>query len=364
MTRHHLARKRCGLVVVVSGAVIAVAVSGCGTGGHAGSGSGARASAGAGAGPRQPAVTSPAAPPLAPIGSYQKAVESALADHLRVWIEADLVKRWEEGPNSFAAAVHRVAVLADRPGVAGIKIADELGYKDGMDSAAMIRDFLSDAARALHAAAPGKLLLVDMLVPELGCLPGHQPPGSGPAECDSRQLVRYPQLSLRSVGSYLRMRVINVLDLSADLQTASTYAVWGATAATAETDAWQEADHLGWPALVHLQARKALAFPGSFTGTPSEVAADLHVFVEVPLQNGASAVDIWAWHQEFDGQMYQLMNPGMRPNPLWSGLAQLRRDGDVLFTHMSPSSVESSVSGDLAEIATVFTDIFLPAGTG
>lgn len=36
----------------------------------------------------------------------------------------------------------------------------------------------------------------------------------------------------------------------------------------------------------------------------------------------------------------------------------------MLFTHMSPHSVESGLDRDLAKIATVFTDVFLPAGTG
>ena len=36
----------------------------------------------------------------------------------------------------------------------------------------------------------------------------------------------------------------------------------------------------------------------------------------------------------------------------------------MLFTHFSPHSVESGVHSDLAQIATVFTDVFLPAGTG
>jgi hypothetical protein len=58
------------------------------------------------------------------------------------------------------------------------------------------------------------------------------------------------------------------------------------------------------------------------------------------------------------------MNPGMKPNALWDQLQRLRQAGDVLFTHFSPHSVISSLHSDLAEIATVFTDIFLPAGTG
>jgi len=54
----------------------------------------------------------------------------------------------------------------------------------------------------------------------------------------------------------------------------------------------------------------------------------------------------------------------MRPNALWDQLEQQRRAGHVLFTHMSPHSVESGLDRDLAKIATVFTDVFLPAGTG
>ncbi len=54
----------------------------------------------------------------------------------------------------------------------------------------------------------------------------------------------------------------------------------------------------------------------------------------------------------------------MRPNALWDQFEQVRHDDDVLFTHFSPHSVESGVRSDLARIATVFSDVFLPAGTG
>jgi hypothetical protein len=160
------------------------------------------------------------------------------------------------------------------------------------------------------------------------------------------------------------MHVINVLDLSSDMQTSATYAAWRTTADAAQAAAWREVNRRGWPALVQLQARKALAHPGSFDGSPQEAAALLNEFAGIPLRSGAHAVDIWAWHQEYDGQMYELMNPGMQSNALWSGLLGLRRQGVVLFTHMSPHSVEVGLSGDLAKISTVFSDIFLPAGTG
>jgi hypothetical protein len=355
MIRRRIARTGVRLLTATAVAVIAVAVAGCG----------APASQQP-SGPAKQQVSSPppVPTPLPPISDYRTAVTVAIQDGLRVWIEADLVKRWEEGPTWFAAAVSRVAALANRPGVAGIKIADELGYYDGMTSASKIRNFLTASARALHAAAPGKLILVDMLVPQLGCLPGHQPAGSGPASCATRLQAEYPQLSLAAVDSYLRLHAINVLDLSSDLQSSSTYASWGTTADAAQADAWQQVQSSGWPGLVYLQARKALAHPGSFDGTSQEAAAELNEFVHIPLRNGAHAVDIWTWHQEYQGQIYRLMNPGLQGNALWSALAQMRRDGAVLFTHMSPHSVESGLSADLAEIASVFTDVFLPAGTG
>jgi hypothetical protein len=357
MTRRLLVRARpTPLATIVGAVIVAVASAACGSAGADRSGSAPAAT--------RPSVISPAGIPLAPIAAYRDAVTTALADHLRVWIEADLVKRWQQGPKSFDAAVSRVAALADQPGVVGIKVADELGYNDGMDSAAKIQQFLSETASALHVAAPGKLILVDMVVPQLGCMPGYQAPGSAAAACAAAAQAAYPQLALPAVDSYLRLRAIDVLDLSTGLLSDSTYSAWGTTMAAAQLAAWQEVNRRDWPRLVQLQARKALAHPGAYPGTAANAANDVHVFVDIPLASGAHAVDIWTWHQAYEGQMYQLMNPGMRRNALWDRLEQLRRAGDVLFTHMSPHSVESGLSADLAEIATVFTDVFLPAGTG
>jgi hypothetical protein len=350
-------RRRIGkpVIAAVAGSVLTVAAA-------VACGGGTRTQHGATHPSGPPQATAPASP-LAPLADYRTAVDVAARDHLRVWIEADMVKRWEEGAGSFRAAVNRVAALARLPGVAGIKVADELGYNDGLNSAGKIKQFLSDTARALHAAAPHKLILVDMVVPQLGCLPGHfTVPGA--AACGAAADARYPELALPAIDSYLRMHAIDVLDLSTGLLADSTYASWGTTAAAAQAAAWQEVHRRGWPSLVQLQARKALAHPGSYRAAPAQAAADVRLFVDIPLDYGARAVDIWTWHQEYEGAMYQLMNPGMRPNALWDQLEQQRRAGHVLFTHMSPHSLESGLNRDLAKIATVFTDIFLPAGTG
>jgi len=306
----------------------------------------------------------PAPRPLAPVGDYVRAVNIAHADHLRVWIETDLVERWEAGPSWFMAGIRRAAFLASQPGVAGIKVADELGYNDGMDTPAKIRRFLSATAKALHAAAPRARILVDMVVPELGCTPGDQPFDSPAASCAHEALEQFPQLALPQVDSYLRLHAIDVLDLSTGLLSDGTYLAWGTTVDAAQRAAWREVAWRGWPRLVYLQARKALAHPGSYSGTQAQAGADLRTFVDIPLSSGAHAVDVWTWHQEYDGTVYQLVNPGLRPNALWAGLVRRHRAHDVLFTHMSPHSLESGLRTDLAAIATAFTDIFLPAGTG
>jgi hypothetical protein len=347
-------RPRVTSSVIAAVVGIAIAAAGCG-------GSGAKPGHPS---PAPPTQAAPSASPLAPLADYRDAVDVAARDHLRVWIEADLVKRWEAGKASFRAAVSRVAALARQPGVVGVKIADELGYNDGTHSAAEIRQFLADSARALHAAAPHKLILVDMVLPELGCLPGQQPAMPSELACAAAAQAHYPALALPEISRYLRMHAIDVLDLSTGLLSDTTYAGWGTSADAAQAAAWQEVSRLGWPSLVRLQARKALAHPGHYAGPPAQAAADMRLFVDIPLAHGARAVDIWTWHQEYDGAMYQLMNPGMQPNALWAQLELQRRAGHVLFTHMSPHSLESGLDRDLAKIATVFADVFLPAGTG
>ncbi len=56
---------------------------------------------------------------------------------------------------------------------------------------------------------------------------------------------------------------------------------------------------------------------------------------------------------------------GIRPEIVkLAPLVRLRHDVKLLLMHFSPHSVESGVRSDLATIATVFSDVFLPAGTG
>jgi hypothetical protein len=315
---------------------------------------------------RPAARPSPSRAPAVPAAStpYQQGVDAAHRQGLRVWIETDLVKRWLAGQDSFRDGVAAVAALAARPGVVGIKIADEMGDHDGLDTAAKIRGFLADSATALHAAAPGKALLIDLLVPELGCLPGYDPPLRWATICQAQQRGRYPNLALDEVDGYLAGHWVNVVDLSTNLQPDKTYAGWGVDADIAQRAAWAEARSRGWADEVKLQGRKAMAHPGEYPGDPAEAQATLATYVDIPRAGGADAVDVWTWRQKYKGALYRLMDPGLKDNALWDALRQRRAAGAQLFTHMSPQSVEVGLAPDLAALSQVFTDVFMAAGTG
>jgi hypothetical protein len=290
------------------------------------------------------------------------AIDAANRSGLRVWIETDLVKRWLAGTAKFNEGVDIVADLAHRPGVVGIKIADEIGYHDGLDSPDKIRAFLTDAGKALRQKAPGKLLLIDAIVPELGCLPGYQPPLRWATICAAQARGQYPQLALDQMDGYLRDRLVDAVDLSTGLLTEKTYTGWGVDQETAQRTAWQEAHRRGWDKDVRLQARKALAHPGTYSATDTNQTAT--TFLDIPKAEGAAAVDVWTWRQLYEGEIYRLLDPGLRTNSLWAALVQRRAQGAVFFTHLSPKSLEVGLDADLKVLATVFTDLFVAAGTG
>jgi hypothetical protein len=303
--------------------------------------------------------------PFPNLGPYRQAVDAAASRGLAVWLDADLVKRWAEGPKSLDAAVGRLSALAVRPGVVGVKIADELGYHDALDNnPSRVSAFLTAAAAALRPRIHGKRILVDILAPELGCAPG-VPNVRGPAAlCRPMARARYPALTLDQIDRYIGSGTVDAVDLSTHLLPVSRYRSWGIDRMTAQRAAWQEVKRLGWSRKVIVHARRGLAHPDDYRGDASSAEADVKLFVDVPLHTGAAAVSIWTWRQLYQGQVVRLLDPGLRPNPLWVALLARRRVGAVLFTSFSPSSTERGVGADLDMISRVFTGVYVAAGTG
>ncbi len=283
---------------------------------------------------------------------------------VRVWWETDLVKRWLEGPESFRTAVTRLARLARVPGTVGFKIADELGYGDGLTARAQVLRFLQDAHAALARVAPGKKLLVDAVVPELGCLPWR---AEATSSCVQEARSKYPQLTTDAVTDYLRSGMIDDFDLSTSLLDPSYYAARGLTIDQAQAEAWAHAVGWRWPQLTSLRARKALAAAGGYQGSPADAAADVRLYVDIPVGHGAASVDLWTWRQVYQSRTVSLLGPGLTPNPLWTALAAEHARGVALFTNMTPSQMPTEARPFAHECdvaASVFTDVFVAAGTG
>ena len=282
---------------------------------------------------------------------------------VEVWFEADLVRSWLEGPDAFGDTVDRLAVLARVKGVAGFKIADELGYGDGLETSGEVERFLHAADVALDRVAPGKELLVDAVVPDMGCLPWHGEPGR---TCAAEAQLQYPAATMAAVTGYLRSGNIDRLDLSTGLLDPGTYLEWGLTPPEAQRQAWAQVDALGWGEHATLQSRKALAAPGGYQGSSDDAEADVATFIEAPATGGAEAVDIWTWRQPYDGATVSLLDEGLRPNPLWVLLHE--QPATVrLLTHMTPSAMPTDRAALESEVdlaSTVFDAIFVAAGTG
>jgi hypothetical protein len=311
----------------------------------------------------RPAAGTPIAP--SSISPYQQAVSAAAQRGLQVWVEADLLKRWWAGPASFDEGVQRLADLAHDPAVAGFKIADELGYHDDVaQSPACMRAFVIDAARALRRVAPHAQLLVDLLVPDLGCAPDLDNVAPAAASCRASNDAKYPALALREVDRLFRLKALDTVDLSTGVLDAATYGQWGIDQQQAQSAAWREVSRRRWARFAAINARKALAHPGTYSGGAASAETDVGLYVDVPEASGARAVDVWTWRQSYSGDLYRILDPGMKPNALWDALAARRASGSVLFTHFSPSSVETGVGPDLDMLSQVFRGVFVAAGAG
>lgn len=295
---------------------------------------------------------------------YAQSVHAAHDRGLEVWLSADLVRRYQEGPTSLRRAVARLAALAALPGVAGVKIADELGKDDGLDTPAQTLAFAGAVSALLRASLPGTRIMVDLYVPQLGCGPDLQAAAERREACARESAAEYPSLTLPAVDALLRSGTIDVVNLSTGLRDDTTYATWGLTPQQVQQAAWQTVRSRGWDRSVTLQARKALAHEGPYLDSSAHAMRDVQLFVGTPLSQGAQAVDVWTWRQNYRGGVYRLADPGPVSNALWQQLIARHDAGDKLLTHFTPSSIEQGIEADMDFIAQAFRGVLIAAGTG
>lgn len=307
-----------------------------------------------------------AAPDALPRAPYIDMVDRITAQKATAWIEVDLVKAWQVGGKRYGDAVNIVVELASRPGVAGIKIADELGYNDGIDTPKQAQEFLAKASGDIRSRLPDTKILVDMIVPQLGCLAWVAEPvtESERRDCAATEGNANPAATIDAVEGYLESRALDVFNLSAGLRDTVDYSSWNTAPDEAMRAIWTEVNRRQWGLMVTLQARKAFAHSGTYHGGTAQAEQDLRTFVDIPLANGAHAVDIWTWSQPYKGTTYRLSDPGLATNPLIAGLARRRTAGAHLFTHMTPSSLVVSVETDVSAATAIFRSVFVAAGAG
>lgn len=294
-------------------------------------------------------------------GPHTAAMVEAHRLGLRIWLEADLVRPWQDGPARLHSALRTVHGLAREPGVVGIKFTEALGYADGLTVPGRIGRFLSEVGDALAGAAPGRLRLLDLAVPELSCLPDDPARPHLATVAAARLRGRYPQLAIDNVHDYLRLGAADVAQVTTLPRSAATYAGWGVDDDAAQRSAWSAT--IGyWGRLVRLYARADLTHPGSYPDDAGTAERRLRNAVDVPLRAGAEAVDAWTWRRRYLGWVARLADPGPRGNPLWDGLVARHAAGARLLTHLDPGAPERTVGSDLAMIATACTDVYVAVG--
>lgn len=284
---------------------------------------------------------------------------------VEVWFETDLVSAWLKGSGEFDRKLARLGALAKVSDVTGFKVADELGYNDGIRSAKQAQAFLTAAHDGLQRVAPGKEILIDLIVPQLGCLPGDS--ASGPADCTKRYAQKYPAITIDATTAFLRSGAVDRLDLSSGLQSESTYSSWKSSLADAQERAWARVVQLGWPTLTKLQARKAMAEVNGYQGNAGRAASEAATYIDIPRRHGAVATDIWTWRQPYKNGVASVLAPRQSTNPLWTELLKRKQAGAVLISHITPSQAPAGRAAqmeDLDKYAEVFDVAFVAAGAG
>lgn len=320
--------------------------------------------------PKYPAWTQPI-PQFSPknrakdLDQWTEPMAAAAARGLAVWIEVDLVTPWLSGPADFTTAVSKLAAEAQTPGVVGFKIADELGQpgQGSTTSPEQALAFLHDARAALHAAAPGKLVLIDVIGADLGCVPGST--SSAAKKCLSANAPTDASMSLDTIDKIVDSGYVDELDVTTNMADPAKYLQeFGVSLADAQRKAFAEIKRRHWDTKVVVNTRKAFSWPTEKIATPDVAANLVSDFIDVPIAAGAKAVDTWAFVQFYARTKATVsqMSPGNRSNALWEKFKTEKAQHVDLFTHYTPTYKMGTLQQDMDDIAQAFTGVFCAAG--
>jgi hypothetical protein len=302
-------------------------------------------------GPDDVQVT-PAEVKAAAEGEEGRIVTSAAQAGMRVWLDTELADDWKAGKEKFTAAVKRVAALAAREDVTGIRFSTQLGYNGTFQSAEEITSFVGATSAALRRAAPGKKLAVHTLVPELAC-------GSNEA-CRTEMRAKHPLLAPDQVQTYLASGAVDQLTLDSGLMRTG-YATWKITLAEAQRNQWIQVRARAWDAFGHIAAEDAgFADPGGSTFTAQQATEAVKQRISQPLMDdGAETVTLWTRWQDEKGQVHRVLGDALATTPTWETLGKLHAVRPRLATIYNSTTPEVDPATDLKKLAEVFGQVYL-----
>ncbi|MGR6924535.1 hypothetical protein ACU635_60680 [[Actinomadura] parvosata] len=289
------------------------------------------------------------------------AAAAAVRPRLRVWVETDLADDYTAGDARFTAALDAVIAAARKPGVIGVKFADNLGYT-GFTSPGDVTRFLTRAGGALRAALPGKRLSIGVVVPELGC-------GSAKA-CTQAMRAKAPLATKENVTRYLKARAADRVEISTGLfgrtyrrhhvpdpKTGKPTSITPALAARAQ---WMSIRALEWDTLAQIGAREyGLAHTGD-TSVWDQAAATAQIDARIgtAIALGVPTITLWGHQAIDDNQTYRLLDAGLTPNALWTTLTRQGLRGRLAVI-IDATSTERGITADLTELAKAVSEVFL-----
>ncbi|MEU1734323.1 hypothetical protein [Streptosporangium sp. NPDC020145] len=269
-------------------------------------------------------------------GPVGQVITTAKGTGLRVWIDTELADDWKAGAQNFSAAVKRVAALAARPEVAGIRFSSQLGYNSTFKTDDEVLAFVTAASAALRQAAPGKRLGVHTVVPELAC--------GGDEACKTEMRKRYPLLAPERVESHLISGRVDQLSLDNGL-TYGGYTAWKITPEQAQANQWIQVRARAWDALGQVAAEE--------TGLVGQVTAEqIAARVSKPVLDGsAQQVNVWTRVQDAKGTVTRLT--------AWDELKKLAPIQRRMAAVYTPATPEVDTATDLKKIAETFSQVYL-----
>lgn len=236
-----------------------------------------------------------------------KLVQIAHAEGFQVYLGFDQHTVYAHG-YSITNAVNRVVrqIQAQRSMIVGVRIGDRINV--GL-TPAQVLGYLRATGGILHEQAPGIKVFADVVDWQLTC------GMAGQRACTARRVAGYQYADNAELLSMMHSGNLDGFMLANNLAGGTKYP-------QVQTAAWKSARALfPHPFLLWERAANLSFATPTFERSLATAQALVHVEEQIPLQEGADGVDLWAWHVGFKGTLRTFLNKNGTSNVLWQQMA-------------------------------------------